>query len=233
MTVKRLGGLMASLLAGLLICAGPVLAGETVQKLDPNADAAVAALFGTAAPPVEKSPTEKYRRVNTVVKSPALSDTLLRTPKTAYTIDDQARAYALSVLDMVNAERGRAGCPALALSENLMQAAQRQSLSMAQQDYFYHYTADGVKLKNRVDDSGYLYTLLGENIGAGQATPAQIVDNWMHSPGHRANILNCAYEDIGIGFVYQADDTPIDGQALPYKYYWTQVFGRHIKIAGR
>ncbi|ESQ79520.1 CAP domain-containing protein [Asticcacaulis sp. YBE204] len=227
MTVKRLKGL--GLLAALWVpvCAGPACADEKIQKLDPQADAALAALFGTASAPVEK-----YKRVSTTVKSPALSQKLLG-PRTVYTIDEQARAYALSVLAMVNVERVKAGCAALNLDEGLMQAAQRQSLSMAQQDYFYHHTADGVKLKNRVDEAGYMYTLLGENIGAGQKAPAEIVDGWMNSSGHRANILNCAYEDMGLGFVYQADDRPIDGQALPYKYYWTQVFGRHIKIAGR
>ncbi|MDC7683704.1 CAP domain-containing protein [Asticcacaulis sp. BYS171W] len=149
-----------------------------------------------------------------------------------YLIDDDARQRAVTVVALINVERAKAGCGEVRINEKLMQAAQRQSLSMSQQNYFYHYGNDGIKLKDRVKDTGYIYTLLGENIGAGQPTPAEIVTGWMNSPGHRANILNCGYEEVGIGYIYDPDDQPVGTETQPYRYYWTQVFGRHMKVAG-
>ncbi|ESQ79521.1 hypothetical protein AEYBE204_06670 [Asticcacaulis sp. YBE204] len=149
-----------------------------------------------------------------------------------YLIDDDARQRSEAVVALINVERVKAGCGEVKINEKLMQAAQRQSLSMSQQNYFYHYGADGIKLKDRVKDTGYIYTLLGENIGAGQPTPQEIVTGWMESPGHRANILNCGYEEVGIGYIYDPDDQPVGTETQPYRYYWTQVFGRHMKMAG-
>ena len=58
--------------------------------------------------------------------------------------------------------------------------------------------------------------LILENIAAGNATPEAVVDQWMHSPGHRANILNKDFKELGVGYYYKENST--------YKHYWIQMF---------
>lgn len=66
-----------------------------------------------------------------------------------------------------------------------------------------------------MDEAGVRYRAAGENIAAGQTTPAQVVDAWMNSPGHRANILERAYKYIGVGYVNSGSG---------YRHYWVQMF---------
>jgi uncharacterized protein YkwD len=84
---------------------------------------------------------------------------------------------------------------------------------MAARDFFDHTNPDGDGPGERVTAAGYRWATYGENIAKGQRTPAQVMESWMNSPGHRANILNCSFEEIGIGLH--------DGGGP----YWTQVFG--------
>jgi uncharacterized protein YkwD len=88
---------------------------------------------------------------------------------------------------------------------------------MAVHRYFDHTSQDGRSPFDRMRGAGYKGGLMGENIAAGQPTPAAVMDAWMHSPGHRANILNCGYKVIGIGVFTLAGS--------PYRIYWTQDFG--------
>jgi uncharacterized protein YkwD len=124
----------------------------------------------------------------------------------------QARA---AVLCLLNRERGRRDLRPLHDNAHLRHAAQGHSRDMAHRHYFEHDTPDGRTMVDRVRAAGYLRAgrswAVGENIAWGSgswATPAHIVDMWMHSPGHRANILNGAYREIGIGIVRRA---PVDG----------------------
>lgn len=204
-------------------------ADEKVQRLDDKAEAAVDALLG-AAP---SSTGMTYRRVNTTVKAPELSAALGAPRGPSYDITDDMQQQADILLERVNAVRAENGCGPLVLSAQLTQAAQRQSLSMSEKNYVYHYTDDGIHLKDRVRDTGYVYTLLGENVAAGQKTADTVFAEWMTSPGHRANILNCAYEEMGVGYVHDTQDQPVAGAHVPYYFYWTQVFGRHMKMAGQ
>ncbi|MFT3998119.1 MAG: CAP domain-containing protein [Asticcacaulis sp.] len=221
------------------------VADEKIQRLDPGAEAAVAALLGPPAASTGPSSTGisstgpsstgmTYRRVNTVVKAPDLSAALSNTPAAPqFDITEDMQHQAAILLDLVNATRAENGCCPLRLSDQLMQAAQRQSVSMSEKNYVYHYTDDGIKLKDRVHGTGYVYTLLGENVAAGQKTAEIVFHEWMTSPGHRANILNCGYEEMGVGYVHDTQDQPVGQARVPYYFYWTQVFGRHMKVAGR
>ena len=125
------------------------------------------------------------------------------------------------VVQLTNDERAKAGLPPLKLNNKLVDAAGDHSSDMAQDDFFSHTGADGSSLGDRVRASGYQYSRTGENIAAGQTTPAQVVEGWMNSPGHRANILNPNYTEIGVGYEYLQNDTG----SVNYKHYWTQVFG--------
>ncbi len=85
---------------------------------------------------------------------------------------------------------------------------------MAARDYFSHTSPEGGSAGDRITAAGYRWSTWGENIARGQQTPESVMDAWMNSPGHRANILNCDFKDLGVG-VHIASGGP----------WWTQNFG--------
>lgn len=128
------------------------------------------------------------------------------------------------VLALVNSERARAGCRPVTLDARLSAAALAHSQDMASNNYFDHTGADGSSAADRVTRAGYDWSMTGENIAAGYDSPAEVMAGWMDSPGHRANILNCQYAHMGLGYVYEAGDS-FPGP-YGYSHYWTQAFGR-------
>lgn len=137
------------------------------------------------------------------------------------------------VVTLVNQQRRLNGCPVdLKLVPQLAIAAYEHSEDMALNNMFSHSGSrpDNLTMQDRVDATQYQYSQLAENIAVGYATPHAVVDAWMGSPGHRANILNCTLHEIGVGYYYQADDqanvrTDSGSMSGPYYYYWTQDFG--------
>ncbi|WP_405805082.1 CAP domain-containing protein [Streptomyces sp. NBC_00210] len=118
------------------------------------------------------------------------------------------------VLSLVNKERASAGCSPLSSNSKLTEAADDYSDVMARSGVMSHTGPDGSTMTSRVEAAGYQWSTLGENIARGQSDAAAVMDAWMHSPGHRANILNCSFKEIGIG-VHFGDGGP----------WWTQDFG--------
>jgi uncharacterized protein YkwD len=116
------------------------------------------------------------------------------------------------VFTLVNQARATAGCKPLANDPHLDTAAQQHSDDMANRAYFSHTTPDGVTFDKREITAGYP-SPGGENIAQGQTSAQQVMTDWMNSPGHRANILNCAFVAIGIGL-------------NTHRWDWTQDFGR-------
>ena len=129
------------------------------------------------------------------------------------------RTPSQQVLDLVNAERAKIGCAPLALSNKLTTAARRHSKDMAVNDYFDHTSPEGETFVDRVEEAGYDFMFLAENLAAGYPTPQSVFEGWMESPGHRANMLHCALEETGIGYYYLDNDQG----SVNYHYYWTQV----------
>ncbi len=135
-----------------------------------------------------------------------------------------------AVLCLVDQERASHGEPALQPSAALGRAAQDHSRDMAEQDYFSHVAPNGETPLERMRASGYLPSsedgyVVGENIAWGTlwlATPQAIVSAWMASPGHRANILDAAYRETGIGVFPHAPASLAEGQAGAI---YTQDFG--------
>ncbi|WP_436970854.1 CAP domain-containing protein [Micromonospora coxensis] len=121
-------------------------------------------------------------------------------------------SQAQQVVDLVNAERAKAGCGKLGIDDKLMTAAQRHSQDQADHQNMSHTGSDGSDAGDRLDRVGYAWRTYGENVAWNQQTPAAVMDAWMNSPGHRANILNCAFTEIGVGVA--SSNGP----------YWTQVF---------
>ncbi len=128
-----------------------------------------------------------------------------------------ASQYDQELLDLTNAKRASQGVAPLRLSTQLGTAAQQHAEDMAQKNYFDHHSLDGRSPFDRIAATGYQYSTAGENIAAGNDTPAGTIDQWMNSSGHRANILNANYTEIGFGY---AQNSRSD-----YQHYWVQVFG--------
>ena len=131
--------------------------------------------------------------------------------------------FESDVIDLVNVEREARGLHPLAYDYSLAAAARDHSEDMGVQDYFSHTSLDGRTVGDRITAAGYSYNTYGENIAAGQSTPEVVLNSWMSSSGHRANILNPNFCDIGVGYAYAADST--------YRHYWTQDFGRKSGIS--
>ncbi|MFE6041109.1 sigma-70 family RNA polymerase sigma factor [Streptomyces sp. NPDC056452] len=128
--------------------------------------------------------------------------------------DPPPSSAAEEVTALVNAERAKEGCAAVRSNSKLATAASRHSADMVSRDYFSHTSPDGSDPGDRITAAGYRWSTYGENIAKGQSSPAAVMDSWMNSPGHRANILNCAFKEIGVGRV--------DSSGGPV---WTQNFG--------
>jgi hypothetical protein len=130
-------------------------------------------------------------------------------------------SFETEVLQLTNQFRSENGRSPLKLNAELNATAYGHSKDMAQQDYFSHTGKDGSRPWDRAKRIGYEARAMGENIAAGQSTPQQVVQGWINSPGHRANLLNASYTELGVGYYYQANDTG----SVNYNRYWTQMFG--------
>lgn len=117
---------------------------------------------------------------------------------------------------LTNAARVAAGCQALRVDARLTAAARRHSRDMAVRGYFAHTPPGGRDPFQRMAAAGYRHGA-AENIAAGQDTAERVVQDWLNSPDHRANLLDCALDDVGIGLQIVATS--------PMVYYWTQDFG--------
>lgn len=122
---------------------------------------------------------------------------------------------AHQLVALVNIERGRAGCGPVSADAALQSAAQGHSDDMAANNYFSHTSPDGSTFADRIRAAGYRGGAIAENIAAGQTSAKAVMDAWMASPGHRANILSCTFRDIGVGYATGGS----------YGTYWTQTFG--------
>jgi len=137
--------------------------------------------------------------------------------------------FAASALTRINQYRAAgATCgtrgsfaPALALawSDKLAQAADGHSQDMAAKNYFSHPSADGRTVGNRIDATGYLWSSYGENIAAGYSTVNAVIDAWMTSDGHCANVMAPHFTEVGLACVPGTSTSS-------YDTYWTMDLAR-------
>jgi uncharacterized protein YkwD len=111
-----------------------------------------------------------------------------------------------------------ASAQALVWNALLLQAALGHSQDMATNDYFSHTSLDGRTMADRVNATGYSWSALGENIAAGYSTAETVVDGWMASDGHCANLMNPNFRDVGVACVASSTSK--------YRSYWTMDAGR-------
>lgn len=126
--------------------------------------------------------------------------------------DAEALSYAEQVVKLVNAERAKEGLPALEMQTDITAAANVRAREIKQK--FSHTRPDGSSFSSVLKEQGVSFRGSGENIAWGQKSPEQVMNAWMNSDGHRANILNKNFKNIGVGY-YQ------DEQGVNY---WVQLF---------
>lgn len=125
--------------------------------------------------------------------------------------------WRAQILLLVNRERTARGLPTLIENATLRQQAEEYACELIYYDFFAHENpVTGSTLGDRALDFGYDYLIVGENLAAGQTTPERAMTDWMNSPGHRANILDERFTEIGIAVRIGGD----------YGIYWVQEFGR-------
>lgn len=126
-------------------------------------------------------------------------------------LDTSVTSYEKEVVRLVNEIRRENGLNPLTEDWELSRVARYKSQDMLDNKYFSHtspvYGSPFTMMKN----FGLSYRSAAENIAKGQSTPKEVVNAWMNSSGHRANILNASYKKIGVGYVKNG-------------HYWTQMF---------
>lgn len=127
------------------------------------------------------------------------------------TMDSSVTAYEQEVVRLVNEIRKEKGLKPLTYDWQLSRVARIKSQDMKDNRYFSHTSPTYGSPFQMMRDFGISYRTAGENIAHGYATPQAVVNAWMNSPGHRANILNSTFTTIGVGYVSGGN-------------YWTQMF---------
>ena len=151
-------------------------------------------------PPAEEAPPQET--------PPAQENPDEGAPEESGGVQEAAEAVA----SLVNAARRDAGLSELELDADLCAAAQARAQEIAQS--FSHTRPDGSSCFTILEEFGISYRAAGENIAMGQRTPEEVMDGWMNSSGHRANILNGTFTSIGVGYY-------VDGAGAAH---WVQIF---------
>jgi uncharacterized protein YkwD len=129
--------------------------------------------------------------------APPLSTTSV--PEPTPTGNDTGALKPSEIISLSNVERAKTGLPALRYSNRLTAMAEAKALDMIEKQYFAHESPSGDGVGELADKYGYEYLSVGENLALGDfASSSHVVDGWMNSPGHRANILNTEFTEIGV-----------------------------------
>ncbi len=130
-----------------------------------------------------------------------LSSERTLTGQSAATATADTYAFATQVVDLVNQERSKAGLKALVVDTNLQTMAQDKAMDMYKNNYFSHTSPTYGSPFDMMKTYKISYRAAGENIAKGQTSPAQVMNSWMNSSGHKANILSKNYTHIAVGYV--------------------------------
>ncbi len=163
----------------------------------------------TVAPTVmpTTAPTVKPTVTPTAVPTTAPTTKPTQTPSTQNTMEQE-------VLALVNKVRQQNGLSVVTWAEDVAKVARAHSSDMINRGFFSHTNPDGLSPFDRLKNNGISYRTASENIAYGQKTAEAVMDAWMNSSGHRANILNKNVKEMGVGAVKKSNGT----------VYWTQMF---------
>jgi len=140
--------------------------------------------------------TNSNKTTNTTTSTPSNSTTTKAISKSG---DVATNSNAQQVLKLVNDFRAENGLPPVKLDDRMNQAAQKHSDFMAETAQISHTGRNGSKAHERMTAEGVSWRTAAENVAAGQQTPEQVVQDWINSPGHRANLLNADATIMGLG----------------------------------
>ena len=200
--MKRFASVCAALALLLSVCLPSASAAgltHTVQKGDTMWKLAVQYQVGTS----------EIIQANPQVSNPDLiyPGQVLNIPQ----LDSTVRAFEQEVVRLVNEQRAQYGLKPLTENWELSRVARYKSQDMVDNRYFSHTSPTYGSPFQMIRAFGLSFRTAGENIAYGQRTPQAVVNAWMNSSGHRANILNASYTQIGVGYVASGN-------------YWTQMF---------
>ena len=167
--------------------------------------------------PANKAPSTPVKPEAPV--TPAKPETQAEPAKPEASVQDPAQSlgdYEQQVVNLVNQERAAAGLPALKVNDKLAGVAGKKAEDLRDGNYFDHNSPTYGSPFDMMKQFGITYSSAGENIAKGQKTPEAVMNGWMNSSGHKANILNSSFTEIGVGYVTDSNGTT----------YWVQMFIR-------
>jgi uncharacterized protein YkwD len=211
--------LAAALLPSSLTGPGAPAEGRAVGVLAPGTGGEVPGVRAPrwAEPSASHSPFASPSPTRAARPKPRKTTSATPRPRTTTARPSSQVAQETEVIRLVNVERRRAGCRSLALKTRLRTAIRLHVAELGRHGNLYigHVGDDGRTFVDRARAQGY-DDPGGENVARGQRDAAAVMDSWMTSAGHRANILNCSFKAIGVGVTRGVDGTLV----------WGQLFGR-------
>ncbi|MET0960114.1 MAG: CAP domain-containing protein [Psychrobacillus psychrotolerans] len=159
--------------------------------------------------PVVKEPVKETPAVQE--PTPTVQTPVVQKPTPEVKEEVKVTSEIQQVVNLTNQERAKAGLKALQIDTKLTQSAQAKSQDMKNKNYFSHTSPTYGSPFDQMKSMGITYKSAAENIAMGQRNAAEVVDAWMKSPGHKANIMNGSFTHIGVGLSDSG-------------YYWTQQF---------
>lgn len=156
-----------------------------------------------------------------LAKNPQIKNPSLIYPGQKITIPDQSSVKTLEaeVIRLVNVERSKKGLQALTADWEISRVARYKSQDMINKKYFSHTSPTFGSPFKMLESFGIRFSSAGENIAYGQQTPLAVMNSWMNSAGHKANILSPSYTHIGVGLAKSSSGV----------CYWTQMFTKPLK----
>jgi uncharacterized protein YkwD len=179
--------------------------GETLSEPSPTPE---------VTPTKPPSPKPTARKTTTAPKKTTSSPKRTSSGGSTVSTTGAGGTEQAKVVAETNKQRAMNGCGAVTVNAKLTKAAQLHSVDQAEHNTMSHDGSNGSTPWDRSKAAGY-DNAIGENVAMGYRDAASVMDGWMNSPGHRANILNCSAKAIGVGLAKASDGSP----------YWTQLFG--------
>lgn len=186
---------------------------ETPEINKPDAEAPEADKPNTESPEINK-PEAELPGVSTPDNDNNTNDNVTQAPTPDEDSSQNSHAFIQEVVDLVNAERAKEGLTPLTLDTKVQAAAQVRAEECTKS--FSHTRPDGSSFATALKEQNVSYKSAGENIAWGQRSPQDVMDAWMNSKGHRANIMNPNFTTIGVGYHQTVNGTN----------YWCQLFTR-------
>lgn len=187
----------------------------TSAKAENNTNTVNTTTVATTSKPAVVTTTTKKATTTTKVTTTAKKTTTTKVTSTKdFPYDNKTYEYISEVVRLCNIERKEHGLSPLTLDTTITKAAMIRANELITN--FDHTRPNGESCYTALKEAGASFWSAGENIAAGYTSPKDVVEGWLNSEGHRANILSENFNKIGIGYVYSTGNS--------YGHYWVQMF---------